>query len=132
MIAVKEINTRIVAVPNPKYDLLLTNLSETITARYVVAEEVQADQQIKMLVDTAPRGGIRGDRFREMTLCGTSHQIKDYQGIKNEDISKSLQKIFDQKLLTLNLTHKIHLSLYDWAYVKLHARKNLNASAHFS
>lgn len=123
MIAVKEINTRIVAFPNPKYDLLLTNLSKTITARYVINEEVQADQQIKILVDTAPRGGIRGDRFREMALCGVSHKIKGYRGIKNEDVSDFLQTIFDQKLLKLNLTHTINLSLSDWAYVKLHAEK---------
>lgn len=123
MIAVKEINTRIVAFPNPKYDLLLTNLSDTITARYVVNEEVQADQQIKILVDTAARSGIRGERFREMTLCGVSREIKGYRAIKNEDISESLQTIFDQKLLKLNLTHPFHLSPVDWAYVKLHAEK---------
>jgi hypothetical protein len=123
MIAVKEINARIVAFPNPKYDLLLTNLSEIVTARYVVNEEVQADQQIKILVDTAPRGGIRGERFREMTLLGVSHQIKGYRAIKNEDVSEVLQTIFDQKLLKLHETNKIHLSLSDWAYVKLHAEK---------
>ena len=123
MIAVKEINTRIVAFPNPKYDLLLTNLSDTITARYVVNEEVQADQQIKILVDTAPRSGIRGERFREMTLDGVSHEIKGYRAIKNEDISEFLQTIFDQTLLKLHKTNWVNLSLSDWAYVKLHAKK---------
>lgn len=132
MIAVKEIQTRIIAAPNPQYDLLLTNLSEIIPAKYAVTHEVQADQQIKILVDTAPRGGIRGERFREMTLCGVSHEIRGYRAIKNEDVPEYLQKIFDQALLKFALTRTIHLSLSDWTYVKLHARKNLNASAHFS
>lgn len=123
MIAVKEIQTRIIAVPNPQYDLLLTDLSEIIPARYAVDHEVQADQQIKILVDTAPRGGIRGERFREMTLCGVSHEIRGYRAIKNEDVSEYLQKIFDQELLKLDSTCTIHLSLSDWTYVKLHARK---------
>lgn len=123
MIAVKEINARIVVFPNPKYDLLLTSLSKTIAPRDVVNEEVQADQQIKILVDTAPRGKIRGYRFREMTLCGVSHKIKGYRGIKNEDVSEFLQTIFDQKLLKLNLTYPIYLPFSDWTYVKLHAEK---------
>lgn len=123
MIAVKEIQTHIIAVPNPQYDLLLTNLSKIVPTEYAVAHEVQADQPIKILVDTAPRDGIHGKRFREMTLCGVSHEIREYRAIKNEDVAEYLQTIFDQALLKLGLTNTIHLSPSDWAYVKLHARK---------
>lgn len=123
MIAVKEIQTRIIAIPNPQYDLLLTNLSKIVPTEYAVAHEVQADQPIKILVDTAPRGGIQGERFREMTLCGVSHEIRGYRAIKNEDVAEYLQTIFDQALLKLGLTNTIHLSPSDWTYVKLHARK---------
>lgn len=123
MIAVKEIQTRIIAVPNPQYDLLLTDLSETTSARCDVDHEVQTDQQIKILVDTAPRNGISGERFREMTLCGVSHKIRGYRAIKNEDVAEYLQKIFDQKLLKLDSTCNIHLSPSDWTSVKLHAKK---------
>lgn len=123
MIAVKEIQTRIIAIPNPQYDLLLTNLSKIVPTEYAVAHEVQADQPIKILVDTAPRDGIHGERFREMTLCGVSHEIRGYRAIKNEDVAEYLQTIFDQALLKLGLTNTIHLSPSDWAYVKLHARK---------
>lgn len=123
MIAVNETQTRIIAVPNPQYDLLLTNLSKTVPTKYAVAHEVQADQQIKILVDTAPRSGIRGKRFREMTLYGASHEIREYRAIKNEDVAEYLQKIFDQALLKFALTNTIHLSRSDWTYVKLHTRK---------
>lgn len=123
MIAVKEIQTRIIAIPNPQYDLLLTNLSKIVPTEYAVAHEVQADQPIKILVDTAPRDGIHGERFREMTLCGVSHEIRGYRAIKNEDVAEYLQTIFDQALLKLGLTNTIHLAPSDWTYVKLHARK---------
>lgn len=113
MITVKKVNTKIVAVPNPYFDLLLIDTSPTLNAKSVVKNEVQADQPIKILVDTTPRDGAYGTRFRVMTLCGPSKEIRDYDFLTTDEIPASLLEAFDRALLKA-----IALPLDDWAQIK--------------
>lgn len=116
MIAIKELNTKIVSVPNPYYDLLLLDTNPSIDVKKAVKEDVQADQPIKILVDAAPRVGTNGKRFRVMTLSGLSHEIHDDASLTVNDIPTPLRNAFDNTLLEMQ--NEITLTGDGWSQIK--------------